>query len=267
MQALVGHPLDTIKVRMQTSTSQATTMSIVKDCLKNEGFAGFFKGLSAPLLNMGVQNAAMFTINGTIKQLVANVQGRKSMADLTMSEVIAAAWMTAPLYCLFVTPVDVVKSRLQVQKSSEALVYSGPIDVIRKLGVRGLFKGYLATCAMRFIGSPAYFGSFEFSKRQFKQKCPEVSPFVVSLAAGSIAGVTFWGVTMPIDTIKTNIQTAQGRTASASMLAVVKSIYKHDGGVRGFYRGFLPCIVRAGPSNAVAFLGLDMTLRFLGHET
>ena len=39
-----------------------------------------------------------------------------------------------------------------------------------------------------------------------------------------------------------------------------------SGGVRVFYRGFLPCIMRAFPANAVVFLGLEMTLRGFGYS-
>jgi solute carrier family 25 carnitine/acylcarnitine transporter 20/29 len=48
----VGHPFDTIKVRLQTSTS--TQFAGPLDCLlktvRNEGFLGVYKGASPPLV-------------------------------------------------------------------------------------------------------------------------------------------------------------------------------------------------------------------------
>lgn len=54
---LVGHPFDTIKVRMQTSAATGVQYSGVLDCLsktiRNEGSLAVYKGVGPPLLGTG----------------------------------------------------------------------------------------------------------------------------------------------------------------------------------------------------------------------
>jgi solute carrier family 25 carnitine/acylcarnitine transporter 20/29 len=56
-QVVVGHPLDTIKVRLQTQPRGAPAYSGMMDCarqtLASEGPSGFFKGMLSPLVMNG----------------------------------------------------------------------------------------------------------------------------------------------------------------------------------------------------------------------
>ena len=63
--------------------------------------------------------------------------------------------------------------------------------------------------------------------------------------AGGLAGTAEWAAIMPIDTIKTRYTMA---AAGTPLRAVVREIMK-EGGPRGFYRGFVPTMLRAFPAN------------------
>lgn len=60
---LIGHPLDSIKVRMQMATNiqRNSLASYVKLILKNEGFSGFYKGGSPPLMTLPLVNSIVFS--------------------------------------------------------------------------------------------------------------------------------------------------------------------------------------------------------------
>ena len=62
--------------------------------------------------------------------------------------------------------------------------------------------------------------------------------------AGGLAGTAEWAAIMPIDTIKTRYTMAAG----TPLRAVVREIMK-EGGLVGFYRGFVPTMLRAFPAN------------------
>ncbi len=69
-QVAAGHPLDTIKVRLQTQSATNPMFNGVTDCLqitlKNEGVAGLYKGASSPLLGAMAHNAGIFYSYGKI---------------------------------------------------------------------------------------------------------------------------------------------------------------------------------------------------------
>jgi solute carrier family 25 carnitine/acylcarnitine transporter 20/29 len=65
-----------------------------------------------------------------------------------------------------------------------------------------------------------------------------------------------------VDLVKTRVQ-ACGKGTTA--IAVVRDVWRVSG-IRGFYRGFSPCLLRAGPANAIKFLGVEATLQVLGYS-
>ena len=53
-QTIIGHPFDTVKVRLQTSPS--TLRNTMISIFRNEGLRGFYKGYGPPLLINSVIN-------------------------------------------------------------------------------------------------------------------------------------------------------------------------------------------------------------------
>ena len=63
---LVCHPLDTVRVRMQTAEAGRFkgVGDVFASTIRNEGVRGLYKGMSAPLLSQGIQKATMFFVFG-----------------------------------------------------------------------------------------------------------------------------------------------------------------------------------------------------------
>lgn len=97
------------------------------------------------------------------------------------------------------------------------------------------FTGFLP-CLMREI--PA-FGIYFSSYNYFLQND---IPIVL---AGGMSGLIGWGVTYPLDVIKTRIQSGYSKD--------IKDAYK----VGNLYRGYTICLLRAFPVNAVGFLSYE----------
>ena len=87
-------------------------------------------------------------------------------------------------------------------------------------------------------------------------------PSQMVVAFGALSGVTLWTLTFPIDVVKTRIQTdVEGRYKSA--LHCIRSTYVNEGGLRAFYRGFTPCLLRSMPVNAITFVAFEQAMRVL----
>ncbi|MEQ2222557.1 hypothetical protein ILYODFUR_027502 [Ilyodon furcidens] len=56
----VGHPLDTVKVRLQAKCVYKGIFDCVARTYLNEGLHGFFKGMSFPVLTTGLANSIVF---------------------------------------------------------------------------------------------------------------------------------------------------------------------------------------------------------------
>ena len=69
----VGHPFDTIKVRLQTQDALRPKFKGMLDCIgqtiKAESVRGFYKGMSSPMASVAVINAMVFGIHGNVVKM------------------------------------------------------------------------------------------------------------------------------------------------------------------------------------------------------
>ena len=69
---LVGHPFDTLKVRLQTQPMDKPIYSGLSDCflktIKWEGFGGLYKGVSSPIMGQMFFRALLFLFYGESKR-------------------------------------------------------------------------------------------------------------------------------------------------------------------------------------------------------
>lgn len=276
---LAGHPFDTIKVRMQ-SEGRAGRFGGVMDCVKqtvrHEGLRGMYKGMSAPLFMTGVINSVLF---GTQYNLVNEIANRRrepggATPTPTLRETMAAAVASGALISLLVTPMEGIKARLQVQYHTGGR-YSGPLDcartVYREMGlVNGIYRGWLPVCLCR-MSNYAYFGSYAListSLASFVNDGDSVKkplPFWAALLAGGSSGLCYCLSCYPVDVVKNRIQAAPDNADKPmykNMRHAFATIYRKEG-IRGFFVGFSPCVIRAFPANAAAFCGFELAMRFL----
>ena len=75
------------------------------------------------------------------------------------------------------------------------------------------------------------------------------------------AGANLWALALPADTLKSRQQTDFANQYK-SLSDVVKSLMKQEG-MGGFYRGFVPTIIRSLPVNSVCFLAYDVSMKYL----
>jgi len=168
---------------------------------------------------------------------------------------------------LITAPFERVKVLLQIQgqkelKPGEKPRYSGGVDVVRQLykegGVRSVFRGSAMTLARDGPGSAAYFATYEYLKRRLTPKDANGNPGPLSLpavmAAGGAAGVAMWIPVFPVDTIKSRLQSAEGRPTIGG---TIRGLYA-SGGLKAFFPGMGPAMARAVPANAATFLGVEL---------
>jgi len=269
---LVGHPLDTIKVRLQTMPEaipgKASLYSGTFDCAKktiaNEGFKGLYKGMAAPLIGVTPMYAVCFLGFGIGKQLQTpkHPNGEYSLSQIFTSGLLAGVFTTG-----IMAPGERIKCLLQVQAAGVAeKKYNGTLDCVKKLykegGIRSIYKGTFATLLRDVPASGVYFATYEWLKKAMADpnNPGSLSP-VRTVCAGGMAGIANWIVALPVDVGKSRFQTApEGRYKN--LFEVYSEMIKKDG-IRVFYKGFTPVILRAFPANAACFLGYEMAIKFL----
>ncbi|KAL8962409.1 MAG: hypothetical protein Q9193_001183 [Seirophora villosa] len=170
-------------------------------------------------------------------------------------------------------PVEHVKARLQIQYASDKSkrLYKGPIDccskILRSHGFHGLYHGLAATLLFRSFFF-FWWGSYDIFTRVLSNQTSLSAP-AVNFWAGGLSAQVFWITSYPSDVVKQRIMTdplggtlGDGERKFARWKDAAREIVRRDG-FRGFYRGFLPCFLRAFPANAVALLAFESVMRAL----
>uniref|UniRef100_H2TW33 Si:dkey-150i13.2 n=1 Tax=Takifugu rubripes TaxID=31033 RepID=H2TW33_TAKRU len=266
---LAGHPLDTIKVRLQTQPRSSCTVLYTGtyDCFRKtvskEGLLGLYKGMGAPLAGVAPMMAISFFGFGLGKQL----QQTDLNSPLTHTQVFLSGCLAGVFTTVIVAPGERIKCLLQVQASGGKLKYSGPLDCAVRLykeqGIRSVYKGTVLTLIRDVPSNGLYFLTYEYLKRALTPEGQSVSQLSTPniLLAGGVAGILNWTIALPPDVLKSNFQTAAEGKYSG-LLDVLRTLLREEGPA-ALYKGFNAVFLRAFPANAACFLGFEVALKGL----
>lgn len=314
---LLDYPLDTVKVLLQTeggSTGSTTTSSNsggggatpryrgAWHCLTHTvetqgGVASLYRGLSAPLLGSMAENAVLFWAYGNCKQVAVALASGGDLPlmaakydedhlqddDLTLWQLSLAGAGAGLVAATVLTPVELVKCRMQVQNNLQGgssggtggggrfVRYAGPMDVltrtIREEGiVRGLYRGHSSTLLREIPGNFVWYGTYEAVCRSMLPVGGSKKDLSMAthLLGGAAAGVGYWTAFYPADTVKSMIQTHPDH-AGKGFVEMFQTILRTDG-VRGLYRGWGITAARAAPAHAAIFAVYEKTMQLLGGQ-
>ncbi|XP_066452905.1 mitochondrial carnitine/acylcarnitine carrier protein [Eleutherodactylus coqui] len=267
-----GHPLDTIKVRIQTQPKPAAgqlplysgTFDCFKKTLVNEGIKGLYKGMAAPIIGVTPMFAVCFFGFGLGKKL----QQKHPEEVLTYPQLFAAGMLSGVFTTAIMAPGERIKCLLQIQAASGEVKYAGPMDcakqIYREAGIRGVYKGTVLTLMRDVPASGMYFMTYEWLKTVLTPEGHSVSELSVPriLFAGGMAGIFNWAVAIPPDVLKSRFQTAPAGKYPNGFRDVLRELIREEG-IGSLYKGFTPVMLRAFPANAACFLGFEVAMKFL----
>ncbi|CAL1539273.1 unnamed protein product [Lymnaea stagnalis] len=271
---VAGHPLDTVKVRLQTMPKalpgQPPMFTGTFDCLaktvRKEGFFGLYKGMAAPITGVAPIFAICFLGFGIGKRL----QQKHENEELTYFQLFKAGMLAGVFTTVIMAPGERIKCLLQIQQEANVneRKYKGPVDCAKKIykegGIRSVYRGTMATLLRDVPATGAYFTSYEWLQRVLTPEGHDRSEMSIwrTLFAGGMAGIFNWSVAIPPDVLKSRLQTAPHGMYPNGVRDVFKHIIKEEG-VMSLYKGFTPIMLRAFPANAACFLGYEVCLKFL----
>ncbi|KAI8897901.1 mitochondrial carrier domain-containing protein [Globomyces pollinis-pini] len=159
-------------------------------------------------------------------------------------------------------PLDLIKTRLQVNETSRISISKIVINAAKKDGVLSFYRGISANLA----GASLSWGLFFFWYSKMKTSMSngdndKLSP-IGHLSASATAGFLTTLVTNPIWVVKTRMLTQNRIDAGAysGLYDGLRKIYRHEG-LSGLYRGLVPAIFGVS-HGAVQFMVYEELKRF-----
>uniref|UniRef100_A0A8C6CXT2 Solute carrier family 25 member 48 n=1 Tax=Moschus moschiferus TaxID=68415 RepID=A0A8C6CXT2_MOSMO len=280
---IVGHPLDTVKARLQAGSGYGSTLSCIRTVYRRESVFGFFKGMSFPLASIAVYNSVVFGVFSNTQRFLSHHRCREPEAGPphVLSDLLLASMVAGMVSVGLGAPVDLIKIRLQMQTQpfqeanlglkprvaalGEQPAYQGPVHcfatIVRTEGLVGLYRGASAMLLRDIPGYCLYFIPYVFlSDWITPEACAGPSPCAVWLAGG-MAGAISWGTATPMDVMKSRLQ-ADGVYVNKyrGVLDCIFQSYQKEG-LKVFFRGITVNAVRGFPMSAAMFLGYELSLQ------
>ncbi|CAH0037355.1 unnamed protein product [Clonostachys solani] len=273
VQVLVGQPFDIVKVRLQTTSQYKSAVDAATSIYKNEGALAFYKGTLTPLIGIGACVSVQFGAFHQARRFLESRNAEKGgPAALSYSQYAAAGAFAGVANSVLSGPIEHVRIRLQSQPHGAARLYDGPLDCIRKLGAHkgvlsGIYRGEAVTIWREAFAYGAWFAAFEYmmNKDAARNKIDrkDIPAYKVAFYGG-LAGEALWLASYPFDVVKSKMQT-DGFGAGQkypTMRSCFASTWKADG-IRGFWKGIGPTLLRAMPVSACTFATVEFTMRLI----
>lgn len=267
-----GYPLDTIRVRQQSCTP-GSAFNILRHVASTEGPFALYRGMAAPLASVTFQNAMVFQIYAVLSR--AFDRNVPASDPPSYKGVALGGFGTGALQSLMLTPVELVKIRLQLQRrnvpdNKNQISYKGPTDVARSIfrqeGWRGIYRGLTITVLRDAPAHGLYFWTYEYVREQLHPGCRKngQESFRTMLIAGGLAGVASWICCYPLDVIKTRFQ-AQSQSTPSRYTGIVDCFRRSvkQEGYNVLWRGLGTAVARAFVVNGAIFTAYETALRCL----
>ncbi|ALC49551.1 Shawn, partial [Drosophila busckii] len=269
---------------------------------RSEGIRSLWSGLSPTLISALPSTIIYFVAYEQFKarytelhyKYLASVKSSPYGRDIPMLVPMLAGVTARILAVTFVSPIEMIRTKMQSQKMTHAEMLSSVRQVVQAQGVLGLWRGLPPTILRDVPFSGIYWTCYEYLKSHFNVVEPT---FGFSFIAGAISGSVAATITTPFDVIKTHEQIEfgekfifAGRTiaislvssstdgsvcitpdnppknvpANKSMAERLASIYRLNG-LRGVFSGLGPRLFKVAPACAIMISTFEYSKSFFYH--
>ncbi|KAI9852558.1 MAG: hypothetical protein M1838_000426 [Thelocarpon superellum] len=301
-QVLLGQPFDIVKVRLQTTQEYRNALDCAAKIWKIEGPSAFYKALPPHLTSCLFKSVQFLTLEcdrvsvqfGAFHMARRRFEASNVSANrppsLSYTQYYLSGAMAGLANTVLSAPIEHVRIRLQTQPhGATTRLYTGPLDCIRQLSrpavggiTRGLYRGTSVTLLREAQAYGVWFTTFEylmaFETARTAVPRDAIPSWKVALCGG-LAGEALWIASYPLDVVKSKMQSdalrvapGDGKGGQAKALVMdyryastrdcVAQTWRAEG-LRGFWKGVGPTLLRAMPVSAGTFAVVEMTMRAL----
>lgn len=260
MASCCTHPLDLLKVRMQSATdTRPTLVHSLTTIVRQESVLGLFNGLSASIMRQLTYSTVRFALYERIKMYYT-----RSGQDFSPMNTICAGVVAGAVSGVAGNPADVVNVRMQSdtllpveKRRAYKHAVDGIIKIVRLEGFGALFRGLDANVNRAMLMTASQLGSYDIFKSRLLRSSNFRDDIYTHFLASLFAGLVATTVSSPVDVAKTRIMNASSQSGSQKSLIVTLASMVRNEGVRSLFKGWLPAFSRLGPQTVLTFIFLE----------
>ncbi|XP_031742407.1 folate transporter 1, chloroplastic isoform X2 [Cucumis sativus] len=285
------HPLDVVRTRFQVYDGRGSNLPTYKNTVNAiytitrmeilmlplfQGLRGLYAGFYPAVLGSTVSWGLYFFFYGRAKQRYSD-SGKK---DLSPGLHLASAAEAGALVCFCTNPVWLVKTRMQLQSPlHQAQPYSGLYDafrtILREEGFAALYKGIVPSLMLVSHGAIQFTVYEELRKviansrskgtRVDAQNSRELLNSGDYAVLGGTSKIAAMLLTYPFQVVRARLQQRPGHDGIPRYMDsfhVLKETVRFEG-IRGFYRGITPNLLKNVPAASITFIVYENVLKLL----
>ncbi|KAH0936638.1 hypothetical protein HID58_004099 [Brassica napus] len=243
-------PLDRLKVVLQVQRAHAGVLPTIKKIWREDKLRGFFRGNGLNVMKVAPESAIKFCAYEMLKPMIGGEGG-----DIGTSARLLAGGMAGAVAQTAIYPMDLVKTRLQtcVSEGGKApKLWKLTKDIWVREGPRAFYKGLFPS----LIGIIPYAGidlaAYETLKdlsRTYILQDTEPGP-LIQLSCGMTSGALGASCVYPLQVVRTRMQADSSETTMRQEF--MKTM--RGEGLRGFYRGLLPNLLKVVPAASITYI-------------
>nr|KAJ3421877.1 hypothetical protein HK105_001978 [Polyrhizophydium stewartii] len=269
--------MDIVKTRLQNQKigPEGPQYRGIIDCARKivaqGGLRGLYQGLFPNLVGIIPEKAIKLAVNDYAREF----WGRRTNTHpdhLPLTYGILSGATAGLCQVVATNPMEIVKIQLQLAGATplaagERKMTAG--DVVRKLGLRGLYKGTTATLARDVPFSFIFFPLVSILKAAFTpERSNGVPPFSVVFGSGIASGAIAAALVTPMDVVKTRLQVIPkpGDKVYTGMMHCYRDILANEG-ASALFKGVVPRVLIVSPLFAITVLVYEVQQRYLSAWT
>ena len=247
----ITYPFDFLKTRSQLNRRLPDANKLPLPPFPSREW---YTGCTTAVVGNAFKAATRFVAFDTYKHLLSDDDGHISGPNTVVAGF--GAGITESLVA--VTPSESVKTQLiddrkRAQPRMRGFIHGSGV-IFREKGLAGFFQGFVPTTARQAANSAVRFSTYT-SLKQFAEgyAAPgEKLGSVTTFGVGALAGVVTVYATMPLDTVKTRMQSLEAKQVYKNSFHCAASIFKNEG-ILTFWSGALPRLGRLTLSGGIVF--------------
>jgi solute carrier family 25 folate transporter 32 len=272
-------PLDLLKTRMQVQDPAAGAyrgvLHGIRSIYASGGVVGFYAGLGPNLVGSAASWGVQFYTFHTAKRFLRSLQS-DPQAPLHPLHNMAAGGSASVASVLVTNPIWMIKTRVQVQGERYRGLLPSLAKTVREEGVLSLYRGVgpalllVSNGALQFM---AYEELRQWAARALGGGEGEAGLSGAHFLALGAASKAFSGtLTYPLQVVRSRLyQHADAPGAAApsrrpgAKFAGAREVLAHvwrTQGARGFYKGWLPQMLKTAPGNAITMAAYEQLMRW-----
>ena len=231
----VGHPLDTVKTRMQADLkfSKFSTLESIVAIYREGGIKGFYRGYLPPLMGSTFFRSIQFAAFGATMGYCRDEASpwRTNKFGGVEARVFLGGALAGIARSVLEGPLDVLKTRRQTGSS------------LKGIALKELTSGLTATMARNTLLLTIFFVCID------KLSATMEDTRTNALLRGGIATTAAWTLVWPLDVTKSRMQAVTGQTG-----ANMRTVFMEAAREGALYRGYAAGIARSFFANGASLV-------------